>query len=111
MVFIFCTSLLCIAYIFVTIIRSRSIERENEAHRKHELQLLRASKSEGLPSPYILKREISQSTERWGYSIFDTRTNKFVSSSGYYEVFYTTAEALQVMNNLEVVEGFDTTVL
>lgn len=111
MTFIICTLLLAIAYVWVTIIRSRSIERENEAYRKHELLLQRAEKSGGIPSPYILKRELSQSTENWGYSIFDTRTNKFVTSSGYYEVFYTIDEAVKVMNTLEEVEGFESTVL
>lgn len=111
MTFIFCTALLAIAYVWVSIIRTRAIERENEAHRKHELMLHRAEKTGGVPSPYILKRELSQSSETWGYSIFDTRINKFVTSSGYYEVFYTIDEAMKVMNTLEEVEGFESTVL
>lgn len=111
MTFIFCTALLAIAYVWVSIIRTRAIERENEAHRKHELMLHRAEKGDGLSSPYILKRELSQNTGNWGYSIFDTRTNKFVTSSGYYEVFYKIDEAMKVMNTLEEIEGFSSTVL
>lgn len=111
MTFIFCTALLAIAYVWVTIIRTRAVQRENEAHRKHELLLQRAENGDGLPSPYILKRELSQNTENWGYSIFDTRTNKFVTSSGYYEVFYKVDEAIKVMNTLEEIEGFESTVL
>lgn len=111
MTLIICTALLAVAYVIVSIVRTRSIEQENEAHRRHELQMQRASKTDGIPSPYILKRELSQNTQAWGFSIFDTRTNKFVSSSGYYEVFYTIEEAVKVMNTLETVEGFDCTVL
>lgn len=110
MTIIICTVLLCVTYFITNIVRTRSIEREHEAYRKHEIQLYRLSNDDN-PSPYILKRELSQSTKNWGYSIFDTRTNKFVSSNGYYEVFVQIEDALHVMNNLEVFEKFTITEL
>lgn len=111
MIYIICTVLICATYLIAVNMRNNALRAEQEAYRQHEVRLYRSENGNDLPSPYILKRELGQTTQNWGYSIFDTRIGKFVSSSGYYEVFNDINEAIDVMNTLETVEGFKITVL
>lgn len=110
MVYVICTVLICATYILSHCLRIDANAKEKAQFRKHEMELYRNNSGEGLPSPYILKREWGK-RNGWGYSIFDTRINQFVSSSGYYEIFPDIVKAVIVLNNLEATEGFSKTVI
>jgi hypothetical protein len=104
---IICTVLLCVTYFICTKIRTNAYinaEREYLRLRKKEM----TPKKELPKSPYYLKR--SASTDgRWGYGLFDTRTNDFIrgKSTGLYQIFLDVNVGLRTLNEIEALEGFE----
>lgn len=90
--------------------RTKQYAIEQEEWRNMEKMLYQVNVPD-TKSPYVLRKNLHSKTQKWGFSIMDTRTGSWVSSNGYHQILYTMKEALTVMNQYEIVGGFDKTEL
>lgn len=91
-------------------VRNNQYAKEQEEWRAMERELYRVNVPD-TASPYVLRKNMHNKTQKWGYSILDKRTGSWVVANGYHQIFYTMKEALIAMNQYEIIGGFDKTVL
>lgn len=90
--------------------RNNLYKKEQEEWRKMEYDLYNKNEPD-TKSPYYLVQNRHSETKKWGYTIKDKRTGVYVSANGFHQIHYTMQAAQIAMNQLEIIGGFDKTVL